>query len=48
MKAGHTDLGSLLDQLDPHAPLAERVPAVMAVGAFMGAFSDILLFSLGR
>ena len=24
MKAGHTDLGSLLDQLDPHAPLAER------------------------
>ena len=24
------------------------LPAVMAVGAFMGAFSDILLFSLGR
>ena len=24
MKAGHTDLGSLLDQLDPDAPLAQR------------------------
>ena len=24
------------------------LPVVMAVGAFMGAFSDVLLFSLGR